>query len=198
MENQILRIPVNGVHQKTVNRTGPTYNASLGTCEASTCVHGMCLDTTIGRYFCLCDEGFAGANCDIPKNPCISNPCGSGTCVQHGSIYRCECPSEYSGPNCDIPENSCISNPCGSGTCVQHGRTYRCECPSGYSGVQCSDVINPCSSHPCNNGSCVTNGTHLVVLRRGFHWSILRDGSSELLVSSWKMRSSGLELCLHL
>ena len=30
MENQILRIPANGVHQKTVNRTGPTYNASLG------------------------------------------------------------------------------------------------------------------------------------------------------------------------
>jgi hypothetical protein len=45
---------------------------------------------------------FAGKNCDINKDECISSPCkGGGQCFDGVNDYMCVCPSHLAGKDCD-------------------------------------------------------------------------------------------------
>ncbi|KAL9957589.1 hypothetical protein ACROYT_G034508 [Oculina patagonica] len=139
-------------------------HCQFGTCEASTCVHGVCLDSTMGRYFCFCNAGFTGQNCDVPENSCISSPCGNGTCVQLGSTFRCECPPGYAGVQCSDPINPCSSNPCNNGSCVTNGTHFGCFCDESFTGRYCE--IESCL---CQHGRCVPQDeNHICICDVGY------------------------------
>ena len=47
-------------------------------------------------YFCLCDRGYFGQNCDWEINECAPGPCQNGaTCVDLVADYRCDCLQDY-------------------------------------------------------------------------------------------------------
>jgi len=49
-------------------------------------------------YYCECDPGWTGQNCDNDINECHSNPCrNSGTCVDTINGFYCECAAGFTG-----------------------------------------------------------------------------------------------------
>ena len=49
-------------------------------------------------YYCECDPGWTGHNCDNDINECHSNPCrNSGTCVDTINGFYCECAAGFTG-----------------------------------------------------------------------------------------------------
>ena len=47
-------------------------------------------------YFCLCDGGYFGRNCELEINECAPGPCQNGaTCVDLIADYRCDCLQDY-------------------------------------------------------------------------------------------------------
>jgi len=36
------------------------------------------------------------------SNPCNSDPCDNGVCVQSGNSYTCSCPPNYTGARCEL------------------------------------------------------------------------------------------------
>ncbi|XP_022791598.1 neurogenic locus notch homolog protein 2-like isoform X2 [Stylophora pistillata] len=155
-----------------------------GSCNASYCVHGVCLDTTMGRYFCFCNEGFTGVNCDIAEDPCIFNPCGGGVCVRLGRTFRCQCPPGYTDIQCSVPVNPCSSNPCNNGSCVTNGSHFRCFCEEGFTGLFCETGVQSC---PCKHGKCVT--------RRGNSVCMCEEGFAGILCEVELFGECGLASC---
>jgi len=59
------------------------------------------LENLFSYYPCNCTNGFAGVNCTLLKDSCLSNPCQNGaTCFNEKNGYYCVCPYGYSGTNC--------------------------------------------------------------------------------------------------
>lgn len=49
-------------------------------------------------YYCECDPGWTGPNCENDINECHSNPCrNAGTCVDTINGFYCECASGFTG-----------------------------------------------------------------------------------------------------
>lgn len=79
---------------------------------------------------------FAGINCEIDTDECLSNPCIHGKCTNELNRYKCYCDDAYTGTNCETKLAPCQSNPCVHGTCKPINRytDYQCHCPPGFEG----------------------------------------------------------------
>ncbi|XP_070536661.1 cubilin-like [Ptychodera flava] len=77
------------------------------TCSNNPCVNGNCQQQG-STYFCVCDPGWNGQNCDNNIDECSSNPCqNGGTCVDGVNGYSCTCATGYTGDNCEDEAQSC-------------------------------------------------------------------------------------------
>jgi hypothetical protein len=54
--------------------------------------NGTCVSTP-GSFYCLCIVGYTGTRCENQFNPCASQPCVRGNCVNlPNNTFGCECP----------------------------------------------------------------------------------------------------------
>ncbi|CAG2222395.1 PLG [Mytilus edulis] len=73
-----------------------------GTCSEHLCQHGSTCVEDHGKFTCICNPGFLGAQCNIGVDECASQPCqNNGTCVDQHNGYTCFCLSGDSGQNCE-------------------------------------------------------------------------------------------------
>jgi len=82
---------------------------------------------------------FAGKNCQIDIDECLSQPCqNGGICIDRVNGYICNCTRDFMGDNCEREYDACVINPCkNNGTCMLMPRSKRefvCECPHGFEG----------------------------------------------------------------
>lgn len=75
-------------------------------CLPDPCVHGTCVDG-VNSYYCSCETGWSGVNCDLNINDCNPDPCVHGTCSDGINSYTCSCESGWSGANCDQGTGVC-------------------------------------------------------------------------------------------
>jgi hypothetical protein len=70
--------------------------------------------TKAAGYWCECDLGYSGANCELKTNECESSPCGSnGKCVDLVNHFKCVCLAGYTGRTCEQNINECqVYSPC--------------------------------------------------------------------------------------
>ncbi len=73
---------------------------------------GYC-ETVNTTYFCRCDFGYTGVNCETEYDICSSLPCkNGGICSSSGSTgYSCSCNAGYTGVNCEtatFAPNNCF------------------------------------------------------------------------------------------
>nr|CAD7258850.1 unnamed protein product [Timema shepardi] len=111
-----------------------------------------------GGYYCACDPGWTGVNCDLPVNECLSEPCrNSGTCVNSSNSFYCDCLAGFTGNTCQTNIDECVSNPCrNGGSCTDLVNGYKCSCTDDFMGINCELEYNVCATVPClNNGTCV-------------------------------------------
>ncbi|XP_071140981.1 uncharacterized protein [Mytilus edulis] len=126
-----------------------------GTCSEHLCQHGSTCVEDHGKFTCICNPGFLGAQCNIDMNECASNPChNNGTCHDTANSYTCSCKAGYTGVNCETNIDECASNLCQNGTCTDKVNGYSCSCYSGFTGTHCSKDIDECASNPCQYGTC--------------------------------------------
>ena len=147
----------------------PGYTGKLCTlqiaaaCNSMPCESGVCHSPpgSLDVYFCECDLGREGLNCDIEVDYCRSTNCLSGgNCVNNpinGAI--CTCPEGFTGTLCEIDINECEEqNPCFNHPevrCVDLVNSFQCICPFYLEGESCDDVIDLCASNPCGEeGEC--------------------------------------------
>ncbi|XP_041756688.1 protein crumbs homolog 1-like [Coregonus clupeaformis] len=117
-----------------------------------------------GVYTCHCTDGFAGTNCTLNINRCLSNPCKGGVrshCVDRVDGYTCHCPPGYGGEQCQERIRDCTEEPChNDATCVGTPDGYECQCGPGFQGRDCEENIDDCKSLPCQNGAICKDGVN--------------------------------------
>ena len=89
--------------------------------------HGQCIDA-LNDYWCLCEPGWKGAQCDHPADECPFNQCvNNATCVNTKEGYKCLCVPGYTGTYCDIDTDECqLLAPCqNAAQCVDLFNDYR-------------------------------------------------------------------------
>lgn len=98
---------VDGVKNSMLNSKILERNLS-NQCWSSPCLHGATCFGSPTSYYCYCDVGYTGYNCEININ--VQNICGDGVCFGNGMCqideeqkYSCKCFSTHTGPNCDLP-----------------------------------------------------------------------------------------------
>ncbi|CAF4455972.1 unnamed protein product [Rotaria sp. Silwood2] len=108
--------------------------------------HGRCVPYMNGNfsYFCQCDEGYSGLQCNIQHN-CS---CSLDSYCLRSSI--CVCPLHKFGlmcflknSICQIPKNPCQNN----GICIPHDdrmglNTFTCLCTENFFGIKCEIFKN--------------------------------------------------------
>lgn len=68
--------------------------SSAGACDSHPCDNGGACeeDASGGGPRCRCAGLFHGAHCELPDNPCVSQPCAHGrVCVPKAQGYMCNC-----------------------------------------------------------------------------------------------------------
>lgn len=56
------------------------------------------LNSQLGGYYCTCEPGWTGLNCNIELGLCSLDPClNSGTCIDHGWGFSCLCAPGFEG-----------------------------------------------------------------------------------------------------
>ncbi|CAG2219381.1 PLG [Mytilus edulis] len=86
-----------------------------GTCSEHLCQHGSTCVEDHGKFTCICNPGFLGAQCNIDIDGCASDPCRyGGVCHDKVNSYICVCPSGFTGVNCEnegtpLAEISCFA-----------------------------------------------------------------------------------------
>ena len=115
--------------------------------------HGSCSNTD-GSYVCVCDENYAGDNCD-GINHCKDVNCNNGECHNEETRARCICEQGWEGELCTDSVNDCPENACyGHGVCNDKHNYFNCTCNSGFSGEFCQTNIDDCDGHDCAPGTC--------------------------------------------
>ncbi len=68
-------------------------------CMSSPCLHGNCVTSGPGDFYCDCQPGYSGDICGHNVDDCESAPCGPGTsmCVDEINGYSCLCLPGYEG-----------------------------------------------------------------------------------------------------
>lgn len=118
---------------------------------ANTCgMDGTCDDST-GVVRCLCDPGYAGADCTacypgyhrdnqgacVLDERCDATTCGPlGACEDVTGAVVCACPAGFSGTRCEINDDDC-GTACGTGQCVDLVGARQCLCSDGTWGDVC-------------------------------------------------------------
>ncbi|CAI5451005.1 unnamed protein product [Caenorhabditis angaria] len=132
------------------------YCSHRGTCRDSICIcpHGFtgfdcsisvvcnCSGNGLCDLFnnCICNGGWSGNNCEIPK--CYKDCNGKGKCV---GPNQCECNKGWIGESCTT--TTCIDSKCLNGHCSDG----LCKCENGWKGSRCQvPICNECSL----NGQC--------------------------------------------
>lgn len=125
-----------------------------GVCPVLCSGHGQ-----YGGGLCHCEEGWKGAECDIPESDCRVADCsGHGQCLQG----TCHCKPGWKGEACD--EKDCEDPTCSDhGACVQG----QCYCKAGWQGQHCHLIdeqvhkcLPSCSDHGAydlETGKCICN-----------------------------------------
>ncbi|OPJ84194.1 hyaluronan-binding protein 2 isoform A [Patagioenas fasciata monilis] len=99
---------------------------------------------------------------DTSTDPCSSNPCKNGRCVNRGSRFSCLCSKPYTGPTCEKVEDMCQEKRCHRGDCLitltpPH---FQCSCHHPYKQPDCQQASSACRPNPCKNGgTCIRNKT---------------------------------------
>ncbi|XP_006886026.1 PREDICTED: neurocan core protein [Elephantulus edwardii] len=77
-------------------------------CENNPCLHGGTCNANGTMYGCICDQGFAGENCEIDIDDCICSPCeNGGTCIDEVNGFVCLCLPSYGGNLCEKDTEGC-------------------------------------------------------------------------------------------
>ncbi|CAF0937578.1 unnamed protein product [Brachionus calyciflorus] len=123
--------------------SGLTCRFQTSLCTTSNiCNGGTCrpISTTVDGYFCTCNPGFTGKNCEARFNPCLNG----GSVTFNSALtsgYTCSCSIEFRGSNCQF-RNPCANQPCkNGGTCLAIEETnndsFLCECSKDFVGDLC-------------------------------------------------------------
>ena len=88
------------------------------------------------RYICVCDSQYTGRFCDVNFDPCLSDPCKNGMCIQDSLIgFTCQCQHGFTGVACEQTIDFCTTNSCqNSGICSSLFSNYSCQCHHGFTG----------------------------------------------------------------
>lgn len=135
---------------------GETKNCSIrlvNPCESSPCFNNAtCFPIASGSYrangksvatysgfSCRCQTNFKGELCELPADPCTSNPCRNrGNCVLSKDVhsYSCRCYPAFTGRNCESYFDPCLgTNLCkNGGSCLATPEGYKCKCPYNFGG----------------------------------------------------------------
>lgn len=78
-------------------------------CSANPCQNeGSCIPNTTsadpGAYFCECEPGWSGANCETNIDDCVGACSNNATCTDLVNGFRCDCPLGFSGNRCENVE----------------------------------------------------------------------------------------------
>ena len=78
-------------------------------------------------YWCECQPGYTGTNCEVNINECEHDPCNvNGKCLDLVNKFECECYQGYQGKTCEDNINECnIYRPCAKSTkCIDLAPDY--------------------------------------------------------------------------
>ncbi|XP_072028540.1 uncharacterized protein [Amphiura filiformis] len=150
----------------------------LSECVNQPCVYGSCYEATEdSNYFCVCEIGITGMNCenDIDECSVSPSPCDvNAFCTNTFGSFTCTCNTGFAGDGFSCTAiNYCLSLPCDNGgTCQDFINGYRCTCPSGFTGSHCQIDIDECavSPSPCDVNAFCTNtfGSFTCTCNTGF------------------------------
>ncbi|KAG7498180.1 crumbs-like 2-like [Solea senegalensis] len=142
---------------------------SAPVCDPRPCLNGATCEDVFNQYFCLCDSGWEGDECETDTDDCASQPCVHGTCKDYLAGFECHCHQGYAGTLCDEDLDECERHACEHGGVCQDGPgTYTCICPKGYSGplcqwdfppIQCGKDVLCKNDGICNDGLWGANCT---------------------------------------
>ena len=154
----------------------PDCSTETDECAANPCDpvgSSGCVDL-FSNYNCICQNGYAGKQCDVIIKNCEDHLClNNGTCIdQEEGNFTCLCMAPYWGERCENSDTVCNENhPCPhGGECDIHANTCHCttpytdNCQHCIEGCyrdkltgQCEDY-DECSNdpHPCGNNSTLT------------------------------------------
>jgi hypothetical protein len=134
--------------------------------------NGTCHDA-IGRFWCHCNIGFYGTQCDFLNEDGLCSGASRSSCdsrhtncyVNGGRVYCSATAAEGTcfpgyetsdgGTTCTM-HDACAVTPCrNSGACTSSLLRYSCSCASGFAGHDCEFSVSACASLPCARGRCV-------------------------------------------
>ncbi|KAK2848764.1 hypothetical protein Q5P01_008598 [Channa striata] len=101
-----------------------------GACNDNHCLNsGVCEEDAAGEPRCRCAGLFHGDRCELPDNPCVSQPCANDmVCVPKAQGYMCNCSVDSAGERCPNHIEHCTPNPCPGGfDCKVTGGSIHCD-----------------------------------------------------------------------
>jgi hypothetical protein len=117
---------------------GDFCGTDVNECATSPCLNGGTCEDLVGRYSCLCVDGWEGEQCQLNPDDCFSvtEPCKNGArCMDRVGGFKCACLLGWSGTECTVDVDECLSFPCENGaTCAQGLRSFECSCVDEFEG----------------------------------------------------------------
>lgn len=111
---------------------------SAPVCDSDPCLNGGTCQDLFNKFGCVCDTGWAGEQCEVDTDDCVSQPCIHGNCKDYLARFECQCHPGYAGRLCDKDLDECEHHACQhGGTCQDGPNMYTCICPDDYSGPLC-------------------------------------------------------------
>lgn len=86
----------------------PEHATCSGACLSNPCKNNaICHNTAPNEYYCQCQNGFNGTNCELDVDECAakSDICGHGICVNQIGSFKCYCEPGFTGLLCDLDGN---------------------------------------------------------------------------------------------